>query len=161
MRVEEVNGGTWVISAGRYKTKVEHAVPLTGAVKELLPPQKAGYLFSSDGGKRSFSGFSKAKVALDAAIAELRKREGRPAMPHWTPHDLRRSARSLMARAGVPTDHAERVLGHVIPGMRGVYDRYAYIEEKRLALEKLAALIKRILHPTNAVVTFPKRRRRA
>ena len=61
-----------------------------------------------------------------------------------------------MSRAGVSPDIAERVLGHVIPGVRGAYDCYEYFDEKRDALEKLAALIERILHPTDAVVTFPK-----
>ena len=52
-----------------------------------------------------------------------------------------------MARAGVSSDIAERVLGHVIPGVRGVYDRHSYITEKLDALEKLAALISKILNP--------------
>jgi hypothetical protein len=52
-----------------------------------------------------------------------------------------------MARAGVPSDVAEQVLGHKIPGVRGVYDRHSYAAEKREALEKLAALIGLILTP--------------
>jgi len=47
-------------------------------------------------------------------------------VPGWTIHDLRRTARSLMSQAGVAPDHAERALGHVIGGVRGVYDRHAY-----------------------------------
>jgi hypothetical protein len=52
-----------------------------------------------------------------------------------------------MSRAGVPSDHAERCLGHVIGGVRGVYDRHAFFEEKQKAFEALAAQIERILHP--------------
>jgi len=63
----------------------------------------------------------------------------------WTLHDLRRTARSLMSRAGVNTDHAERCLGHVIGGVRGVYDRHEYLAEKRQAFEALAALIDSIV----------------
>ena len=62
----------------------------------------------------------------------------------WTLHDLRRTARSLMSRAGVPADHAERCLGHVMPGA------YEYLEEKRDAFNKLAASIKGIVHPWKA-----------
>jgi integrase len=62
----------------------------------------------------------------------------------WTLHDCRRSARSLMSRAGVISEHAERVLGHVIRGVEGVYDRHAYTTEKANALAKLAALIEDI-----------------
>ena len=55
-------------------------------------------------------------------------------LPHWTIHDLRRTARSLMARAGVRPDIAERVLGHAIAGVEGVYDRHTYTDEKAEAL---------------------------
>jgi integrase len=65
----------------------------------------------------------------------------------WRLHDLRRTARSLMSRAGVLSEHAERVLGHVIPGVEGVYDRHKYFDEKADALRKLAALIERIVNP--------------
>ena len=66
-------------------------------------------------------------------------------MERWTLHDLRRTARSLMCRAGVPTDHAERCLGHVIGGVRGVYDRHDFRDEKAEAYAKLARLIDRIV----------------
>jgi hypothetical protein len=46
-------------------------------------------------------------------------------------HNLRRTARRLMSRAGVASDIAERVLDHVIPGLRGIYDGHAYETEKR------------------------------
>ena len=68
-------------------------------------------------------------------------------MSPWMLHDLRRTARSLMSRAGVSADIAERVLGHVIPGVRGVYDRHSFLDEKRDALERLARLVARILNP--------------
>jgi integrase len=151
----EIDGDVWVIPAERGETQGhktgdqtgDMAVPLTAAVLELHgKPRKRGFVFSTNG-REPFSGFSKAKRALDAEVAKLRKAERRPAMPHWTHHDLRRTARSLVSRAGVSADIAERVLGHVIPGVRGVYDRYEYIDEKRDALERLTALVEQILHP--------------
>ena len=66
-------------------------------------------------------------------------------MPPWVLHDLRRTARSLMSRAGVPADTGERVLGHAIPGVRGVYDRHTYFEEKKCALKQLADLVEDVL----------------
>lgn len=66
-----------------------------------------------------------------------------------------------MSRAGVPSDIGARVLGHLVGGVRGVYDRHSYSAEKLDALEKLAALIERILHPADAVVPFPKDSRRS
>jgi hypothetical protein len=52
-----------------------------------------------------------------------------------------RTARSLMAEAGVSENVAERVLGHALPGVRGVYNRYDYADEKADALQRLAAKI--------------------
>jgi hypothetical protein len=48
----------------------------------------------------------------------------------------------------------------VIGGVRGVYDRHQYADEKRDALEKLGALVERILHPDEAVIRFPKGRKK-
>jgi len=59
-----------------------------------------------------------------------------------------------MSRAGVPSDHAERCLGHVVGGVRGVYDRHRYNEEMRQAYEALAALIARIVDPQQNVVSI-------
>ena len=59
-------------------------------------------------------------------------------IPHWIIHDLRRTARSLMSRAGVRPDIAERTLGHVIGGVEGVYDRHTYDAERASALLSLA-----------------------
>jgi integrase len=63
----------------------------------------------------------------------------------WRLHDLRRTARSLMARAGVPADVAERVLGHSQGELIQIYDRHNYADEMGAALEKLAKLIRRIV----------------
>jgi hypothetical protein len=52
-----------------------------------------------------------------------------------------------MSRAGVPPDHAEQCLGHVLPGIRATYDRHQYYAEKQCAYEALAALIERIVNP--------------
>ena len=82
-----------------------------------------------------FNGFAKAKSALDKASGVC----------NWRIHDLRRTARSLMARAGVLSEHAERVMGHVVPGVEGIYDRHHYVPEKSAALAKLAALVEQIV----------------
>ena len=76
-------------------------------------------------------------------------------MPRWRLHDLRRTARSLMSRAKVPTDHAERALGHVMGGVRETYDRYEYLDEKKAAFEALAGVVELILNPpANNVVAL-------
>jgi hypothetical protein len=52
-----------------------------------------------------------------------------------------------MGRAGVRPDISERVLGHAIPGVEGIYDRYDYAPEKADALKKLAELVRFVLNP--------------
>ena len=64
----------------------------------------------------------------------------------WTLHDLRRTGRSLMSKGGVPSDIAERVLGHVRPGVEKIYDRYSYEAEKSQALKRLAAMVGEVVH---------------
>ncbi len=140
-------GTAWVIAADSYKTGDEMTVPLSGALLELLGNRKEGFIFGRNGA-RPFSDFGRCKLILDRKLTEIRARDGREPMTAWVIHDLRRTARSLMSRAGVPTDHAERVLGHAIPGVRAVYDRHDFYAEKANALEALARLVNRIVDPT-------------
>ena len=101
-------------------------------------------------GDSHINGFSKAKRALDAKLPKN--------MRGWTLHDLRRTARSLMSRAGVPNDHAERTLGHARAGVEGVYDRHHYRDEIANALGRLSRLIDGIVHPRDNVTPMMKRR---
>ena len=72
----------------------------------------------------------------------------------WSIHDLRKTARSLMSRIGIPHEVAEAVLGHTIPGVAGIYNRHSYETEKGIALTKLAATISQIVDPTDNVVVM-------
>jgi integrase len=91
---------------------------------------------------------SKLKREFDARL---------PAMPPWVVHDLRRTARSLMSRAKVPRDDAERTLGHAVGSpIARVYDRHEYADAKAAALAQLANLIARIVRPpVDNVVALP------
>lgn len=148
-RWKEIEGDLWTVPAERYKTGNPNAVPLTDAARGVLDTlARIGPFAFTTTGKTPFSGFSKSKAALEEVmLAELHKTDPKAKPERWTLHDLRRTARSLMSRAGVSADHAERVLGHVIPGVRGVYDRHAFVNEKREALAKLATLVERIINP--------------
>lgn len=160
MHTSELDGDVWLIPGARYKTKLDHVVPLSAMAREAIGdvPKKPRFIFSTTNGTKAFSGFSKAKHELDKAIADIREREGRDPIANWTLHDLRRTARSLMSRAKVTTDHAERALGHVMGGVRETYDRYEYLDEKRAAFEALAELVSRILNPTANVEELASRR---
>lgn len=128
------------IPAARYKTKRPHVFPLSAPAWSLvqsLPMWNGGDCVFSTGGRgrvagaRPISGFSKAKEVISAKI----EKDGLPPMEPWTVHDLRRSVATHMARLGVPQEHIERVLGHVVQGVAGTYNRYSYLDEKRAALD--------------------------
>jgi|EndMetStandDraft_5_1072996.scaffolds.fasta_scaffold127407_3 hypothetical protein len=54
---------------------------------------------------------------------------------------------------------SERVLGHALTGVRGVYGRHAYLHEKHAALTQLAAVITGIINPpTGNIVRIAARR---
>jgi integrase len=160
----------WAIPAERYKTKRPNFVPLSKAALAGIDVQPkfddCDYIFPSRA-KTPFSGFGKSKAALDRATLKAMKNAAKKGakvapIPHWTLHDLRRTAKTLMVRAGVRPDISERVLGHVIAGVEGTYDRHSYADEKRDALEKLAAMIDRILNPLpSSVATIAEHRARA
>jgi integrase len=76
---------------------------------------------------------------------------------YWTLHDCRRTARSLMAKAGVSSEHAERVLGHAIAGVEGVYNRHDYTAEMADALKRLARLITQIVDGEGGKNVVPMR----
>ncbi|MGO9683083.1 MAG: tyrosine-type recombinase/integrase [Beijerinckiaceae bacterium] len=162
--------GIWTIPAERYKTKRPNHVPLSKAALGVIEAQPkiddSDYIFASRAGT-PFSGFGKSKAKLDKAVlAAMKTRAKKGAkvepLPNWTLHDLRRTAKTLMVRAGVRPDISERVLGHVIAGVEGTYDRHSYADEKRDALEKLAAMIERILNPLPSnIETLDERRARA
>jgi len=144
MRWSELDGADWTLPGERNKTGKDLTRPLSKAAQAALQsmPRVGEFVFSNNG--RPISGFSKGKAAFDKACG----------ITGWTLHDLRRTARSLMPRAGVNPDVAERCLGHVIPGVRGVYDRHQYRDEMAHAYEALAALIERIVNPQENVVAL-------
>lgn len=146
MRGSEVVGADWTFPASRNKTKVDLTRPLSAATLAVLAkvPRIAGseYVFSADG--RRLGGMGRRKREIDQASG----------VTGWTLHDLRRTARSLMSRAGVTSEHAERCLGHVISGVEGVYDRHSYRNEMLIAYEKLATLISQIVDPKANVVAM-------
>jgi integrase len=133
--------GEWRIPAEDREKGTAGSLVLPGVAVEIIRAQpRIGdnpYVFAGRE-EGHFNGVSKAKRAFDAKL---------PAMPPWVIHDLRRTARSLMARAGVRPDIAQRVMGHAIAGLEGVYDRHSYRDEKADALARLSALVDAIVNP--------------
>ena len=143
----ELSNGIWTIPASRHKSKQEALVPLSKAAARMLEslPRIEGtpWVFTA-GGKGALSGFSRFKREFDSACG----------LSDWVVHDLRRTARSLLSRAGVAPDIAERCLTHTIGGVRGVYDRHRYEAEMLSAFEALAAQIERVVSPQPNVIAI-------
>lgn len=142
----ELDGSTWTIPAARYKTGRDHVVPLSKAARAIIEaqPRNGPLVFSGRDGKPLSTGGNRKRL-FDKAITTA---GGTPLQP-WTVHDLRRTARTLMGRSDVRPDIAERVVGHAVGNaVAQIYDRHRYLDEKRDALEALAAMIERILQPT-------------
>jgi hypothetical protein len=59
----------------------------------------------------------------------------------------------------VSSEHAERVMGHAIGGVEGIYDRHHYRDEKTDALRKLATLLDGIVNARDSVVPLQRRQR--
>jgi len=133
----ELANGKWTIPAMRYKTSTEVTLPLSSAAMKVLAeiPRIEGcdFVFTTDG-RTPISGFSTFKLKFDIACS----------VKNWRLHDLRRTSRSLMSRAGVNSDIAERCMGHALPGIRSIYDKYPYVLEMQAAFEQLAAQIESI-----------------
>ena len=151
----------WLIPACRTKNGREHVVPLSRPARAILTemPRFTGpFVFSTLGGKRPVSGFTKARDRVDKLVVELAEDE-EGAIPHWTWHDLRRTARTEMARLGIADAVAERVLNHTQPGLVETYNRFRYEAEKADALERWGAEVMRIVcdSPADGVVTLPTR----
>jgi integrase len=141
----EIVDGIWTLPAARSKTKIDVVRPLAGKAQELLarlPVIAPGAFYFTINGRTPLKAMTARKQRLNNAAG----------VRGWVLHDLRRTARSLMARADVNSDIAERCLGHALPGSRAVYDRHGYISEMQLAYERLATLIEHITRPDEKVV---------
>jgi integrase len=131
----------WTIPPCRMKGGAAHEVPLSGLALEIIKslPRFAGlYVFTTTGGDRPISSFSKAKSRLDAAA---------PGMAPWRMHDLRRTVRTGLGALPVPSNICELVIAHAQPGLHKVYDLHSYRDEKRRALELWARRLQEIVEP--------------
>ena len=136
----------WTIPAARTKNGRAHETPLSDPVLAILNTaiEREGRDLIFGEGAGSFSGWSRAKLALDRRIAEI---AGAPLAP-WRLHDLRRTAATRMADLGVQPHVIEAALNHVSgakAGVAGIYNRALYSAEKRQALDLWAAHVEAIV----------------
>lgn len=171
MRWSDVQDGVWTIRAEAGEKGTAGALKLPKLALDVIEaqPRIAGNPFVFAGSPRgrrrrsgnsrpaelpAFGAWSQRKAELDAKLPKD--------MPHWTVHDLRRTARTLMPKADVSPEIAERILGHTpkITDVQDTYDVGDYFDEKADALARLAALIETIINPPKGNVVSMRRKRR-
>ncbi|WP_372422848.1 tyrosine-type recombinase/integrase [Salinarimonas chemoclinalis] len=140
----DLDAGTWTIPRERSKTDRAHVVHLSAPALEILRglpriaaegETRAVYLFTTTGAS-PFSGVTKALARLEEAAGDFMP-DGEALAP-WRLHDLRRTFASGCARLGVPVHVTEKALNHTGGSMGGivaVYQRHAFLDERRDALE--------------------------
>ena len=150
MTDHEVNGDLWQLDATRTKNGRAHDVPLSEAARVVLASVErvksdAGYVFTTTG-RSPLQGYHKGRNYIAQRMADVasEERDEPVEIPHWTFHDLRRTAATGMARLGIPVRVTEAVLNHVsgtAGGIVSVYQRHDYADEKRDALNAWAQMV--------------------
>jgi integrase len=141
-------GAVWRIGADRTKNSLAHDMPLSApalAVLSGIPRRERRDLVFGEG-VGAFSGWSKAKAALDGRVASALGRAPAP----WRLHDIRRTVATRLADLGVQPHVIEAALNHISghkAGVAGVYNRAAYAAEKRDALDLWAQRVERLTAP--------------
>lgn len=147
MRRVEISEGVWTIATVEREKSNAGVLDLPKLALSIIAEQPEiksnPYVFAGRGDAPIWPG-AKLKADFDA---KLTKANGGKPIAAWVVHDLRRTAKTLMRRAGVDSEISERVLGHTIAGVEGVYDRHGYRQEKQKALQALADLLGRIIDP--------------
>jgi integrase len=163
LRWDEVHNNMIVLPAERTKNSRSHVIPLSEPARAIINAQPRRT--NADGktrelvfgfGEGAFAGWGKCRERLNERITNATGK----ALPHWTPHDLRRTAATMMAELGVQPHVIEAVLNHVSghrAGVAGIYNRASYEREKAVALGLLAEHLTAIVKGRKSKVT-PLRR---
>lgn len=134
-------GPVWHLPSVRTKTGAALDIPLVPSVVDWLRALKvlAGaseYVFPARRkdvrARQQHVGTDTLNVAMSRLTHDI---------PHFTLHDLRRTARTQLASLGIRREIAERCLNHKVGGVEGTYDRHEYFQERRAALQLWTALL--------------------
>jgi integrase len=153
----------------RVKNGRPHTLLLVPAAVEMLKsrPRTEGRDLVFGEGEGGYSGWSKAKAALDQRINDARaKARTKGAKPEpiadWRLHDLRRTAATRMNELGALPHVIETTLGHVSgfrAGVAGTYNRALYLPERRQAADVWANHIESVVSgKTSNIVDLRARR---
>ncbi|MDE1138137.1 MAG: site-specific integrase [Paraburkholderia tropica] len=139
---EEADGLWWTVPKSKTKNSrwdqaTDLRVPLVGRAEEVVRRRmevaKGDFIFASDAGGAMAQTVIAHGLYYHQPYCKIAPKHERPRIPvtRWSPHDLRRTARTMLASLGCPHEVAEAILGHVLPGVVGVYNKYGYDKERR------------------------------
>lgn len=126
----ELNDAVWLMPAEKRKNRQEHRLPLTPLADEALRA-----VLGNNRGVSSQT-LGEAARALQPGVVD-----------YWRPHDLRRTARTTLARLGINDDVGERVIGHAQGGLIKTYNRHSYEAQMLDALQRYHAWLGELLAP--------------
>ncbi len=149
----ELSPTLWSIDGSRTKNGKPHDIHCTAQLNAILEPllakSNSPFVFEGRRHDRPLGGFSKLKKHLDKITGE--------AVAHWTLHDARRTANTMMQGLGIAKEVRDACTNH-IGGKTKVdktYDRFAYAAERVQAFEALAREIDRIVTGADASNVVP------
>ncbi len=155
----EADGLWWTIPRSKLKghrnpLTTDLRVPLIGRARAIVERRLAAvtgpWLFPSASKPGAHIHQKAAGVAVwwHMPYSQTRPETIRPRLPvtYWAPHDLRRTSRTQLAALGCPVEVAEQLLGHLLPGLQGVYDRHHYDPERRAWLARLDQHLEHCAH---------------
>jgi integrase len=157
LRWSEIRDDAIMLPGDRTKNHRPHTVPLSPAALDVIAkqPRREGrdLIFGRAG---RYNGWSYGTTALNKRITEVVGRS----LPHWTPHDLRRSFATHAAGIGIQPHIIEACLNHVSghkSGVAGIYNKATYEPEKRTALERWAEHLLAVVDGRKAAMAPMKR----
>lgn len=155
---KESDGLWWVIPKARtknarFKRATDLRVPLVGRAEEIVRRRMKligkGFLFPRTGRYASTEGSVNQQEigkVVNYHQPYYPHRPGRAILTveDWSPHSLRRTARTLLAKLGCPVDVANAIQGHLQPGEDARYNLYGYDAQRRAWLLRLSGELERL-----------------
>lgn len=136
--LEDAKAAHVEIPATRMKARKPHIVPLSAPARDIVlaQPRLSEFVFAVRAtGKMGRNSLS---IALGRVIDGLGDEGASIKASPVTPHDLRRSVITGLARLGVSRDDRAAVVAHAYDDAHAIYDRYDRLAERRSALERWA-----------------------
>lgn len=134
----------WVIPKGRMKGRKEHVIYLSDQAMDILTGMKvcamgSNYLMPGRYDIKKPLSNAALNNVIDGTVKRINEKgiEFEPV----TVHDLRRTASTLLHEAGYNSDWIEKCLAHVQNGVRAVYNKAEYAEQRRKMLQEWADMV--------------------